>query len=79
MIYDILVIVIFSAISVLVIESMVIYYKNFINDYKNWNNGISPFTNKCWILIGKDAHNIKHYRDELNNSISIKTVVDILF
>ncbi len=53
-------------------------YEQYIRDYQVWNYGISPYTNKPWQFIGKDFHNIKHYKDDLNNAISIKTNIDII-
>jgi hypothetical protein len=67
--------ILLSIISVLIFK----YLDNFISDYKVWNGGISPYTKEPWKFIGKDFQNIKHYKDSLNNSISIKTCINILF
>lgn len=67
--------ILLGIISVLIFK----YLDDIISDYKVWNGGISPYTKEPWIFIGKDFYNIKHYKDSLNNSISIKTCINVLF
>jgi len=43
---------------------------------KDWNKGISPYTNKPWRLFDVDSQGIRGYTDSLGNTIWITYNVD---
>lgn len=59
---------------VLIFDTGILFARN--RESKDWNNGISPYTNKPWVSFDMDSQGGRGYRDENGNTIWISYNVD---
>ena len=45
-------------------------------DYKDWNNGVSPYDGTNWKMFDKDSQGGRGYKDESGNYIWVSYRVD---
>ena len=53
-----------------------LFLSGMYTEYRLWNKGTSPHTNKPWQLFDVDSHGGRGYKDDLGNCIWISYPID---